>query len=281
MKKVYKEIFSFFIMVNIISCLLWLPALLTPSNNELSSLTALLVKAGDFIPSSISILLTALTLGKSGLGELFKRTIDIRLGLRWHCFALLLMPFVLVTAYLLSYFIADLKFNSLLAPIIFPKIWTVFLLIVYFIIMQGPLGEELGWRGYALPRLLSIMSPMSSSIVLGLVWSVWHLPKFFMEDTIQHSITLAYGIGVALIGYTIYTILLTITMTILFIKTNGSVFGALVFHAMSNFSHGLVTILTDPIGGLCILIVMLIATMVLIKLYGRNLYEKTTSISFL
>ena len=130
--------------------------------------------------------------------------------------------------------------------------------------MQGPLGEELGWRGYALPRLLKLFNPMKSSFILGVMWSVWHFPKFFVIGTTQYSIMHAYGTIITLVGYTIYTIMLTIMMTLLYLKTGGSLWSAILFHAMANFSHGLITILNHTSGGISILLVVFVVTTLLV-----------------
>src|SRR3546814_13856860 len=53
----------------------------------------------------------------------------------------------------------------------------------------GALGEELGWRGFALPRLLALMYARRASLLLGLVWAVWHLPAFFFSTFSQSPVT--------------------------------------------------------------------------------------------
>src|SRR3546814_5546144 len=52
----------------------------------------------------------------------------------------------------------------------------------------GALGEELGWRGFALPRLLELMDARRASLLLGLVWAVWHLPAFFLSTLSQSQV---------------------------------------------------------------------------------------------
>src|SRR3546814_20952371 len=52
----------------------------------------------------------------------------------------------------------------------------------------GALGEELGWRGFALPRLLELMDARRASLLLGLVWAVWHLPAFFLSTLSQSHV---------------------------------------------------------------------------------------------
>jgi hypothetical protein len=79
----------------------------------------------------------------------------------------------------------------------------------------GPLGEELGWRGFALPRLLAIMDARGAALTLGAVWALWHLPAFFMSGLSQSKFQFGSFFFVV-IGFSVF-------MTLLFIHTRGSV----------------------------------------------------------
>lgn len=80
----------------------------------------------------------------------------------------------------------------------------------------GPLGEEAGWRGYALPRLLSRWNPLTSGLVVGLAWTLWHLPAMLLGGIVTS--------GVKDIGwYALGTIGLSWLMTWLFVRSRGSV----------------------------------------------------------
>jgi membrane protease YdiL (CAAX protease family) len=81
---------------------------------------------------------------------------------------------------------------------------------------SGPLGEELGWRGYALPRLLDHWPPMTAGAMLGAVWTLWHVPAFLFSGIVNSSLSNLgwYGLG---------TVGLSLLMTWLFVRTQGSV----------------------------------------------------------
>jgi len=238
----FVEIGIFVGITYLLSWLLWMPALLKVFGVDLLMQEEVLIKIGNFIPS-----------------------------IHGYLFSLLLMPFVLMSAYFLGYMTKDLEFYSILWPILSSNILQLIPIIIYFIIFQGPLGEELGWRGYVLPKLLEQYNLFKASVIIGIIWTIWHLPKFFLTDSTQYSLTAAHGISMALIGYLIYTIMLSVLITFLYCKTGKSLFAVVVFHAMANFSHGLITILTEVSGAVSLLLIMLVATwMVLYEYYSMR-----------
>ena len=101
-------------------------------------------------------------------------------------------------------------------------------LIILFVLV---VGEELGWRGYALPLLLEKRSPLTASVILGVVWGLWHLPTFLVPGTPQY--------GLPLTAFVLLTIEYSILMTWVFLHTLGSVLIATLFHGAINLSQGL------------------------------------------
>jgi membrane protease YdiL (CAAX protease family) len=97
----------------------------------------------------------------------------------------------------------------------------------------GPLGEELGWRGYALPRLLNYFSPAQASIVVGIAWAVWHAPLFVFPDW-RNDVS----IGWFTLLYPLSIIALSFAFTAVYLRSNGSVGLAMIFHGVINFTAG-------------------------------------------
>lgn len=98
--------------------------------------------------------------------------------------------------------------------------------------LLGALPEEYGWRGYALERLLKNNSPLVASLILGLVWGLWHLPLHFISTSTQYIIPIW--------EYVLQTIILAIIYTWIFLGTRGSILAAGMFHAAGNITGAVI-----------------------------------------
>ena len=126
-------------------------------------------------PSLSGILLTRMIDGPSGLGALFSRMSLARIGLRWYP-ALLLPPIVILTLLLVL--------AAFVSPAYSPN---RFFMGILFGIPAGIL-EEIGWTGFAFPKMRSPENGLTPAILLGLVWSLWHLPVInFLGAVVPHG----------------------------------------------------------------------------------------------
>lgn len=103
-------------------------------------------------------------------------------------------------------------------------------------VQAGPIGEEPGWRGFALPRLQARFHPLTAAGVLGVLWALWHLPLFLLEGWTSFPVTLYVGLVVAL------TIVLATATNL----ARGSIMVAIVLHAIFN---GQPRILNEVLAG--------------------------------
>lgn len=111
----------------------------------------------------------------------------------------------------------------------------LYLVMVVLMPWNGPVGEEFGWRGYALPKLQSKHGPLIASLMIGTIWGIWHLPSFFAPQGVVGAIAGALGMGF-LIPYTLGTIANSIFMTWLYNKSKASaLIAGIVWHAAINF----------------------------------------------
>lgn len=180
-----------------------------------------------FGPSIAGVITVALVKGKDGLKDLIQRTLKWRVGLKWWLIALFLPALLTLAALGIN-----LLFGASLPPFTFIKT-EAYLLPVFFLItiVGGPLGEEFGWRGFALPRLQEKTSPLLSSVLLGLIWGLWHLPQFFNPNAVHYELGLA-----RLPLYVLAEVGLATIMTWVYNKTKGSLLvGGIIYHNADNF----------------------------------------------
>ncbi|HEY1064996.1 MAG TPA: CPBP family intramembrane glutamic endopeptidase [Pirellulales bacterium] len=104
------------------------------------------------------------------------------------------------------------------------------LLAAALVVDTGPLGEEFGWRGFALPRLLQRFSPLIASVLLGSIWAAWHLPAFFLPHSPLSRIPFLLFLAGA--------IALSLLMTWLYQRSRGDLGLLIVAHAAANSCAG-------------------------------------------
>ena len=114
----------------------------------------------------------------------------------------------------------------------------VLLSVLPVFLLFGPLGEEMGWRGYALPRLQSRFGALAASLLIGVAWAAWHLPLFF--DPTSSYAQLALPVFVArMVG-------LALLFTWLVNRTGGSLFFPMLLHSVINASGQIWAAVPDP-----------------------------------
>jgi len=184
--------------------------------------------AGFFVfgPSIAGVITIALTKGKEGLEDLTQRALRWRVGFRWWGVALFFTGLIGLIAVLLNAFLGE-EFPSFR---FIREEW--YLIPVFFLItlVGGPLGEEFGWRGFALPNLQKKKGAISASVIIGVIWALWHFPLFFQEGSIHHQMGLKF-----LPLYILGEIVLSIIMTWVYNKTGSSLLvGGIILHNADN-----------------------------------------------
>jgi membrane protease YdiL (CAAX protease family) len=216
------------------SWLFWLPAVWAEQQVHTFPVVLLLV-LGGLGPPLVAIILTSLTQDAEGRYEYWQRVIDYkRIGVGWYAVIFGLSPVWSVLALVLG----SLTQGS-------PPTWDTgsrwlsqpwrLLPFALSTVVYGPLPEELGWRGYALDRLQGMWSPLTASMILGVVWSGWHLPLFFMDGT-YHREELGLGSWRFWLTFCLANIALSMVMTWIYNHTGRSTLSAILFHFMGNFT---------------------------------------------
>ena len=191
----------------------------------------LLVGLGGVGPMVAGIALTYLTRDKEYQREYWKRVFDVkRIRPGWLAVTLLTVPALTALAVLLNWLSGgtgvslEPRFQSNLLSILPFAVFTLFF---------GPIPEELGWRGFALDGLQGKYNALASSLILGVLWTLWHAPLFFIPDSYQNG--LLFG-TVAFWWYMLDKTFQSVLMTWIYNNTSRSTLTAILFHFMVNFT---------------------------------------------
>ena len=196
-----------------------------PSTPALAVIAAAMILLGTFAPALVAIALTERTEGRAATRALLRRVCKFRVGARWYVFALSYMLTVKLSVALLHRLASGEwpRFGQqqwyLMAAAIAVSTW-----------VQA--GEEIGWRGYALPRMSDQFGLASASVILGIIWAIWHLPLFLVpgSDTFGQSFPL----------YLLQVTALSVAAAWLYWRTNGSLLLVMLLHASINNTKNMV-----------------------------------------
>jgi membrane protease YdiL (CAAX protease family) len=170
-------------------------------------------------PTLAAVLVLTITTGRSALGPFFRRYIQWREGLQWWLVVLFgcLIAVTLVAAILVGSSVLT-AFGSHLGVVL-----VTYLISLVAGVILGPLWEEPGWRGFALPRLQDGYGPLGGTLILGVLWAVWHLPGYFGGWLTGSPFALLVS-----------SIAFSILMTWVYNNAHGSILLMILFHASSN-----------------------------------------------
>ena len=232
---------TFFGLTFVMAWSIWLPVgLLAPKYFLLA------VIPGAWAPSLVSCLLTWLTDGKQGLRQFVKRVFHWRVGFQWYLIVLFSIGFIAYLAQGLNMLLFGGHPIALQLPAGIPKEgWVVALPIVFVvnIFLGGPLAEDIGWRGYALPKLRENMDVFSASLIIGSVWVLWHLPFFWIPEGRS-----AVG-GIPVLWFGLMTVAWSVLFAWVYVNTE-SILMPVLFHAAVNTTLGTLGVLGQSDGSL-------------------------------
>jgi membrane protease YdiL (CAAX protease family) len=180
--------------------------------------------APTYGPFLAAIIVVATTAGRHGLRRLLSQLGRWRAGLRWWLVAV--SPGLLLLLTLAGLWLAGADLPA--AADYSRSDATPALAIAGFLLVTfaASLGEEVGWRGYALPHLQRRFSPLAATLILAPMWWLWHL-EFFVVDSLPL---------VAFPGFLVEVTGIAIVLTWLYNRTGGSIMLVVVWHAMYNFA---------------------------------------------
>ena len=176
---------------------------------------------GVFAPGLVAVGFTAIELGAEGVARLLRRLVAWQVAPRWYMFAVGYIAVVKGAAALIY------RVTVGAWPAFGREPWYVLLAATLVsTLVGGQAGEEVGWRGYVLPRLASRFGLGPASVLLGAVWALWHLPLFFAPgaDTFRQSFPL----------YLLQVTALSVALAWLYARTDGSLLLVMLMHAAVN-----------------------------------------------
>lgn len=211
---------SFIVLTFTWSWSLWLLSALIHSKSSMAA--AVLSGAASFGPSLSAAAIVFYSVGRVEFRCWLQRCLQWRVGWRWMSLAFLL-PLAVMSGVALGQLAlggtlvySPARDHLLMAPAVFVGVF----------LAGGPLGEEFGWRGYALPALQKRYGWRVASLVIGAVWGFWHLPLFLLVGTTQ-SLT-------PVLVFMPMVVALSVLFAWLFNRTGHSVVPALVLHTAFN-----------------------------------------------
>ncbi len=216
----------YFVLAFAFTWALWVPAALE-ARDLISSLPVPATFLGAFGPLFAAVMVTAMEGGQAGLRSLLGRVVRWRVAPIWYAVALLGPLAITLAAIALHVLLGG---QPPRVELLVGALPTLLIVVVYMMITVA-LGEEVGWRGYALPALQARYNALIASLILGVLWALWHLPGFFNPDTLYSN--LPFGLWLA------YAVPLAVLITWVFNSAGGSVLMAIFFHAIINASSEL------------------------------------------
>ena len=249
---------KYFLFVFIFSWVIWIPLVFSHMNiepfNILENISPLIRLFGVFGPAIIAYILCKKA-GKSETSTLIKRLKIWKVSWKWWMIVVLLQPFLLILTALIYNAFGDKKLNFNGAIDIFGVIFYVIMLFL------ASSGEEIGWRGVALPKLQTKYNALLSSIILAIIWFIWHIPFWMLQDIYS-----TLGIGYWVLNF-IFFLPTTVLITWFFNNTQGSILLSIVFHLCFNIVNVTIVEVTSLIVPYEILIVFEWLVLILILIF--------------
>ncbi len=202
-----------------------LPDLLAARRSGLLTIGGPVFLLGVFVPGLVALAMTARAEGAAGVTRLLARI--GRWEVRWplYVFAVGYMPLTRLAAAAIA------RGTTGEWPAFGATPWLL-LLAATFLSTWVQAGEEVGWRGYALPRLAAQMGLGPASVLLGIVWALWHLPLFYIAGTGSD--------GQSFPLYAMHVTAVSVAMAWLYWKSGGSLLLVMLMHAAVNNTSDIV-----------------------------------------
>lgn len=223
-----------------------------------------------------ALLATSVVEGWAGIRALLRRYLIWRVGIAW--FAVVLLGPVIVDLLAIGIaWMAGGPTPDFTQPFVRqvldfgPSVGLGGLALIWLLFEMLTNGEEIGWRGYLLPRLLTRYNALVASLILGVIWALWHLPKFWMGG-IQAD---AHGYSFWVLGLDLLA--MAVLYTWVSQHTRGSLLLATLLHAANNTAFMLLPIPNGELASLIAIGLHWLCVIILVAMNGPQLARHTTA----
>jgi uncharacterized protein len=221
------RLLPYFVLTFLVTWSVWLAtaALAAPGNTGFFGARGPVFLLGVFAPALVALALTAQAEGRTGVTRLLARIGLWQVSARWYAVAIGYFAVIKLAAALVHRIVTDEwpPFGDTPIPLIVLGI---------AVSTWAQAGEEVGWRGYALPRLAQYFGLGGASLVLGFVWAAWHIPLFVLPDS--------GSTGQSFPAYLLQVMAMSVVFAFIYWKTDGSLLLVMLMHASVNNTTGIV-----------------------------------------
>lgn len=215
--------FMFFVLTFVFAWGIWIPAILIGLDDDGTAAYTSLAIIGGFAPMAAAITLVARRHGWKESWQFVKQAFDFRTNPVYFLLALTI-PLAVAA---IAHYLAPL-FNLQVADTLFPESANPWLMLVpffFFILFIGGGQEEFGWRGYAQQPLQKRFGIIKASLIIGVIWGLWHLPLWAFPE--------GQG-GYSAPAFVIQTAFVSLVYGLLYNASGQKLIIAIIFHAMWN-----------------------------------------------
>jgi membrane protease YdiL (CAAX protease family) len=257
-------VLSFFLLTFAFTWLLWISIYAFHISSAAGYLPFLLGAAG---PSLMAFAVSAIIGGKQEVGNLWQRITVWRVGLPWYLMALFFPALIVLSAIGLY----RLTGGAVPAFTLLAKEWYLLpIALIIGLLLGGPLEEEFGWRGFAIVNLQKRQSALQASLIVGIIWGIWHLPAFLIPWSTQHNLPVVL--------FLLHDIALSVLFTWIFNNAGGSVLLTMLAHGAFNATITILPILPSAAGSDLPLVfavaLLYIAALLMILVFGAKTFRR-------
>ncbi|HKG52164.1 MAG TPA: type II CAAX endopeptidase family protein [Actinomycetales bacterium] len=209
---------TFFALTYATAWVLWLPLVILQDRMPAGP-GLLLAVLGSLMPSTLAILLVWRLQGRGEVRRLLRRLLMARVSVGWYAAIVALAALMVFAVWVSTMFGAP-------TPVVAVTVPGLLSLFLFSVFPGSATGEELGWRGFALPRLQARHSALAASLVVGSVWGTYHFPLFLLGAPIRpFSLFFPFALS---------CVIMSVFYTWMYNGTRGSLFIAVLLHAATN-----------------------------------------------